>query len=116
MIQTVYPNIITNDITDNRKFGIDFVKSKCDALVVGIKSNTLDGYDLLALFSMPYPNFTGYLDPKISKEIEDSQNEPDPAHRYNMYRNIVDKVEANCLALSYFNDTNEIGLRTVTIL
>jgi len=97
MIERLYPNVRTTEITNNKRFGIDFINSQCDALIAGIKSNTLDGYDLLAIFSLPDPNFTGYIDKKITKEIEGSQNESDPKSRVLMYRHIVNEIEESCV-------------------
>lgn len=97
MIEKIYHYVRTTEITNNKRFGLDFVNSHCDALIAGIKSNTLDGYDVLAIFALPYPNFTGYIDQKNIKEIEDSQNEPDPKTRALMYRHAIHQIEKNCV-------------------
>lgn len=97
MIQHLYSKIHTTTVTDNQHFAKRFIDSKCDALVLGLKSNTLDGYDILAVFSEAAPNFTGISSQKIAQEIEASQNETDPKIRSLIYRKLVRKIEDNCL-------------------
>ena len=97
MVKKIYKNTRAIYITDNTHFGKKFVESDCDAIVLGLKSNTLDGYDILAIFSEIDPNFTGFFDASLTKEIEGSQNEINPQIRALHYRDIINKIENQCL-------------------
>src|SRR5205814_1272819 len=47
-------------IDDASQFGKAFGQSGCDLLVMGLKSNYLDGYEYQLIFSEPAANLTGY--------------------------------------------------------
>ena len=43
----IYPNVKKVPIEEARHFGPDFLKTNCDAFIIGLKSNYLDGYEYL---------------------------------------------------------------------
>ena len=51
MIKELYPKAVPLEISVSKHFGKSFLDSKCDALIVGLKSNYLDAYEYLEMFS-----------------------------------------------------------------
>lgn len=96
-VRKIYPNIKKMTIEQARHFGPDFLKTNCDALIIGLKSNYLDGYEYLVPLSEKNANYTGYIDKELASEIKDSQSIVDPTLRAKRYRAIVTKIDDLCL-------------------
>jgi hypothetical protein len=85
--------IVFNEV---RNFGPDFLKSGCDILVVGYKSNYLDGYEFLMPFTGTSTNITGYEG--LAGSIQQSQEMVDTVQRAQAYETIENKILSECLA------------------
>ena len=83
-------------------FGKQFQKMKCDGLVLGLKSNYLDGYEYLLLFSEESANFTGYWDKKLVADINSSQDIEDPQKKALTYQQIAQRLRDECLLFPLF--------------
>jgi len=89
--------IETRILKDPVNMGSQFRKSKCDAFVFGLKSNYLDGFEYLQLFTDPNANPTGYTHLELSNSIKKSQDISDPAQRAEQYQKISDQINQACL-------------------
>lgn len=78
-------------------FGEDFLKSGADALVIGLKSNYLDGYEFLMMFSEPTADFTGTDDKGLGRRVNESQLINDPTQRSAAYQTIAADIAKQCL-------------------
>jgi ABC-type oligopeptide transport system substrate-binding subunit len=83
-------------LEDASRFKQKFVEQKCDALVIGLKSNSLDGYEFQLLFLEEKTNFMNFVDPGLQKLISDSQLIQDRALRYAEYRKISETIAMSC--------------------
>jgi len=81
MLQMIYPAINLKPILNNKKFGEIFSNTYCDALIFGLKSNNLDGYEFLDVFASKDANFTGVMDNELAKQIKNSQDITNPQAR-----------------------------------
>lgn len=110
-IKKIIPHVTTKELTQVKQFGPDFNRGSCDALIMGLKSNYLDGYEYLVVLSERNANYTGYVDKKLAQEIKDSQNIIEPSVRASKYREIVSKIENLCLIRPLIS----IPMRTIYI-
>jgi ABC-type transport system substrate-binding protein len=108
MLRSVYPNIEINPIDKAKQFGSTFIKMNCDVLVYSLKSNNLDAYEYLNVFSNDDANFSAYHDQSLSTKIENSQSITDPARRASAYRSIIKKIESLCLVRPLLTIPNRI--------
>lgn len=84
-------------ISQPKHFGPQFQSMACDALVLGLKSNYLDAYEYILLFSEKDANFTGYHDEKLKQDIQASQAIEDAGKKAQSYQNILGKIRGECL-------------------
>jgi len=84
-------------IEQPKHFGPQFQKLKCDAMVLGLKSNYLDAYEYILLFSENDANFTGYHNEDLKHHIKMSQNEEDSTKKAEIYQSILGKIRDACL-------------------
>jgi ABC-type transport system substrate-binding protein len=78
-------------------FGPKFLRTNTDGLIIGLKSNFLDGYEYLLPFSERSANFTGFFDPEIVKAINSSQDITVPSERSKSYQSIEEKILSECV-------------------
>ncbi len=97
MVTSVYQNIEIKILDDPKHFGKDFQKFDCDAIIMGLKSNTLDGYDYLLLYSEEAANIFGFQDKETIRVIKESQNIGDRSKRAYAYQKITSKIRNECL-------------------
>jgi hypothetical protein len=97
-LEPVFGKIRTEVIDHSSEFGKNFLKTGCDAIVFGLKSNNLDGYSFLATFLEPSTNFSGHRDNALNAEIVSSQQISDPGQRALVYQSIESKIDASCIA------------------
>lgn len=83
-------------IENPKNYGQSFVDSHCDALVLGLKSNYLDGYEYLLIFSEEAANFTGFLKPALRDLINESQD-LEPSTRAASYQLAAQMIQDECL-------------------
>ena len=102
-----FPNVQINTITNDQQFGITFARSNCDFFAFDLKSNYLDAYEFILLFSEKYINFSGIYDDQFAKQIEASQDIQDIQERVVDYRNIINKINNQCLILPVLTIPNE---------
>lgn len=91
--------VTTTAIEKPQYFGKQFQEMKCDALVLGLKSNYLDGYEYLLLFAEESANFTGYWDKKLKADINSSQDIEDPQKKATTYQQIAQRLRDECLLM-----------------
>lgn len=84
-------------IKNPKTFGKTFQGQQCDALVIGLKTNYLDGYEYLLIFSEENANFTGYKNEQLINEIKRAQNVEDFTERALTYQHIADTIKQRCL-------------------
>lgn len=84
-------------IEQPKHFGPQFQSWKCDALVLGLKSNYLDAYEYILLFSEKDANFTGYWDEELRQKIVASQAEEDTTKKAYLYQEILGRLRDECL-------------------
>lgn len=84
-------------IMQPKHFGPQFQSGQCDALVLGLKSNYLDAYEYILLFSEKDANFTGYHNEGLKHEIQSSQAIEDTAKKAETYQRILSKIRNECL-------------------
>jgi hypothetical protein len=80
-------------------FGEDYLKSGADAIIVGFKSNYLDGYEFLMMFAEPPADMTGYKGDDLQRRVIASQEITDPGQRAQAYREIARVISERCLVL-----------------
>lgn len=73
-----------------------FHRSKCDFMVMGLKSNTLDGYEFLIPFNEANTSFMRYDDPHLKAMIAESQRLTDQTAKLAQYRKISNAVAETC--------------------
>ena len=74
----------------------EFRRSKCDFMVMGLKSNTLDGYEFQIPLNEANTSFMQYVDPRLNGMIAAGQRQTDQKARYSQYRKISDAVAETC--------------------
>lgn len=84
-------------IVQPKHFGPQFQSMACDGLVLGLKSNYLDAYEYILLFSEKDANFTGYHNESLKQEIQASQTIEDAGKKAQSYQNILSKIRSECL-------------------
>lgn len=89
----------TTVIHDAKRFGDEFRETGSDALVVGLKSNYLDGYEFLLMLSEPVADVTGYRNPALRRRVVESQKINDSSQRAQVYREIAEEIHKECLLL-----------------
>jgi ABC-type transport system substrate-binding protein len=97
MIGKVFKKAKYRNIYDSKRFGSSFSAGTCDAIVMGLKSNTLDGYEYLLMFSEETANITGYNDKDLVKKIQQSQNQSDAYQRALSYQELSREIKEKCL-------------------
>lgn len=83
-------------IENPKDYGRTFAESGCDALVLGLKSNYLDGYEYLLIFSEEAANFTGYQDADLKSLINQSQD-LEPTQRAAQYQRASQRIRDACV-------------------
>jgi hypothetical protein len=99
MIEKVFPNIQVKQITDPKEFGPTFLNQKCDAIVIGFKSNNLDGADFLNVFTERTVNYTGYSSASLKSEILNSLKLEDIGYRAEKFKFISQEIKKKCLIM-----------------
>lgn len=95
--KSISPSLRSIVIDDPKAFGPTFLKSGCDAFILGLKSNYLDGYEFLLPLAEPSANFTGYQDPTLAAMIRASQKINDSNQRTKVYQGIEATIHDRCL-------------------
>ncbi len=73
-----------------------FKRSRCDFMVMGLKSNTLDGYEFMIPFNEANTSFMQYDDPHLKAMIAESQRLTDQGAKLMQYRKISNAVAETC--------------------
>lgn len=97
MVNSIYDDVTAKTLESPKHFGREFQKLNCDALILGLKSNTLDGYEYLLVHSEEAANILGKQDPTTIEAIKASQNIGDSNHRGYVYQDIAGKIRQECL-------------------
>lgn len=98
MFSSIFRNSTQRYIDDPKEFGRDFAESNCDALVLGLKSNVLDGYEyLLMLADDSKVNFTGYVNSSLQEQINVSQSVVDNSQKSALYQEISARIRNECI-------------------
>ena len=97
MFKKLYPNAIQKIITNTGHFGSEFINTHCDAIILGFKSSTFDGYGIMDAFSRTDSSYNGFLNKEIIKLLKESQETTDPLIRFKQYREIVKEIENQCV-------------------
>jgi len=99
--QTIVKALGTSDskiIEDPRRFGRTFVDSGCEAIVFGLKSNYLDGYEYLAVLAEEDANVVNLKDGgALSRRIKDTQSIADSHQRSLVYQELSTLIQKECL-------------------
>ena len=99
MASHAFAHVTSQLLPTSVRFGERFQDSGCDSLAIGFKSNYLDGYEYLLLFSEKDANFTGYWNPDLIAEIKGSQNFDNNKTKFDGYQAIAEKIRKECLLL-----------------
>ncbi len=99
MIEAIYPGVEIKQIGDPKNFGPTFLEQKCDGLIIGFKSNNLDGADFLNVFTERAVNYTGYWSESLKDKIGQSLHIDDLAHRAEIFKALAQEVRNKCLIL-----------------
>lgn len=102
MLKEIYPNVIMNQIKSTKKFGKDFLDSKCDAFLFAWKASYYDGYEYLTMFEDNKINFSGVYNQNLSGKITNSQAIASANKRSQAYQNIINEVANSCIITSLF--------------
>lgn len=97
MVGSHFAKPSTQILSTSVRFGERFQDSGCDGLAIGFKSNYLDGYEYLLLFSEKDANFTGYWNRDLINEIKSSQNFDNNKTKFDGYQAIAEKIRNECL-------------------
>lgn len=97
MVRSVFSNVQLKIVDNPARFGFNFVNSSCDGMIVGLKSNYLDAYEYLLIFSETDPNLTGYNSAALKKMVQESQDVEGSKARAELYQEISDQVKNECL-------------------
>lgn len=97
MIKHAYPNTTTKEIVDPAAFGPTFLDQKCDAIVIGFKSNNLDGADFLNVFTEKDVNYTGFWSDELKTHIQRAQTLEDSGRRADEFHAVSQSVRDLCL-------------------
>lgn len=99
MLRSSYGDVLQQTIDNAKEFGKRFEESRCDALVLGLKSNVFDAYEYLLSFTSDDStiNFSGYRNPVIQKMIADSQNLENDFEKSVKYQEISEAVRKECV-------------------
>ena len=89
-------------IADVKKFGMNFIKDDCDALIFGWWSSYLDSYEYLTIFENSDANFSGIYDANLSSRIIKSQDISNMNDRYNEYQAMIKKIAGLCVIKPLF--------------
>lgn len=100
MVQKIYPEINMLPISNTKSFGPEFLRQNGDALLYGIKSNSLDAYEYFQVFFNKDANFSRIYDPELIQKVQDSQEATNANDRVKVYREIVNKIEDICVIRS----------------
>lgn len=98
MLKNIFSDVQSKVIDNTKSFGRSFLNSKCDAIIFGLKSGYLDGYEYLQFFIEEEANVTGWSDPKFAKTVKESQDIADSLQRAKVYHQIVGRIDHECLA------------------
>lgn len=83
-------------ILDAADFKTKFDRSKCDFMVIGLKSNSLDAYEYQLLYSEPRTNFMHAHDTRLTQLITTGQGLLDRSQRLLQYRRIAETIAKSC--------------------
>ncbi len=98
LFNKTHPGAPAKVIYNTKEFGKEFLLSQCDALVFGLKSGYLDGYEFIQFFVEKEVNVTGWEDMALQKLILKSQDMEDPSQRAIAYQHVAATIQDNCLA------------------
>ncbi len=99
MIETIYPGVQVKLIVDPKNFGEAFLDQKCDGIIIGFKSNNLDGADFLNVFTEKSVNYTGFWSNGLKDKVVQSFDLDDSAHRADIFKSLAREIRNRCLIL-----------------
>jgi len=99
MLKKLYPNAMQKIIANTGRFGSEFIGTQCDAIILGFKSSTFDGYGILDAFSRTDAGYNGFLSKKITEQVKASQEITSSLMRFQQYRKIIREIENECTIL-----------------
>ncbi|MCW5590070.1 MAG: hypothetical protein KIT27_10490 [Legionellales bacterium] len=102
MFLTLFPDVQEKSIIGSEHMADKFAQENTDGMVLVLKSNYLDAYEYLLIFSEKEVNISGYQNDELAAEIEDSQKITQPTLRALEYRKIIKKIQDECLILPLF--------------
>jgi hypothetical protein len=97
MLAARFPDLVAKELIDPRNFGPAFLRQKCDALIVGFKSNNLDGADFLNVFTEEAVNYTGFWEKTLKERVTRAQKMEDPSRRADAFRVLSSEIRDKCL-------------------
>ncbi len=97
MINEIYPNVVTKQIANPENFGPTFLDQKCDGIIIGFKSDNLDGADFMNVFTEKAINYTGYWNKELQQSIDESQAEDDLTKRVISFQKNSNEIKNKCL-------------------
>lgn len=96
-ITNIFTSTSRTSIENPERFGDQFLRSGCDGLIFGRKSNNLDGFEYLAIFTAKDDNPSGFIDQDLSRSIMQCRDISDTRKRAEAYREIANNIRSQCI-------------------
>lgn len=97
MFSTLFKAVRKLNIVNPVNFGQTFLNQNCDGIVIGFKSNNLDGADFLNVFTEETVNYSGFWSDDLKKKIIQAQTLKEISVRASAFQEISELIRNQCL-------------------